>query len=145
MNSLLEYVLQDEMHNRLTPRIIDIAFTAFSCAKAPNKEDGGPSDWFNDTRPVVQEAIAQLRRDLLAAVAEHEARDVPHPDIVHAARPLFLALECGETSIEGVREAISRGGYRNIDHLPEWFRTGKGHLTKAGRAELAYRMMRFAK
>lgn len=63
--ALLEYVLQDDLHNRLTPRVIDIAYTAFMQAKEPNAEDGGPSDWFNDTRPIVKEAIAKLRKDLL--------------------------------------------------------------------------------
>lgn len=142
LTQLLEYVLQEETHNRLTPRVIDIAYTAFMCAKASNKEDGGPTDWFTDTRPVIQEAIAKLRKDL--SEEPTPAYGAPTPDMVDAARPLFLALECGETSIEGVREAISRGGYRDIGHLPRWFREGKGHLTKSGRAELAYRMMRHA-
>lgn len=64
---LLEYVLQDDLHNRTTPRVIDIAYTAFMAAKQPNTEDGGPSDWFTDTRPVVLAAIEKLRKDLLAA------------------------------------------------------------------------------
>lgn len=63
--NLLAYVLQDDLHNRTTPRIIDIAYTAFMAAKAVNKENGGPSDWFNDTKPVVMEAIAALRNDLI--------------------------------------------------------------------------------
>ena len=63
--NLLAYVLQDELHNRLTPRVIDIAYTAFMQAKRPYNEDGGASDWFNDTRPVVRELIAKLRKDLI--------------------------------------------------------------------------------
>lgn len=63
---LLAYVLQDDIHNRLTPRVIDIAYTAFMCAIKPNDEDGGPSDWFNDTKPVVTKAIDKLRKDLFA-------------------------------------------------------------------------------
>lgn len=62
---LLTYVLQDDVHNRLTPRVIDIAYTAFMQAKQPNDEDGGASDWFNDTKPVVARAIAKLRKDLM--------------------------------------------------------------------------------
>lgn len=62
---LLTYVLQDDVHNRLTPRVIDIAYTAFMQAKQPNTEDGGASDWFNDTKPVVARAIAKLREDLM--------------------------------------------------------------------------------
>lgn len=65
-NDLLTYVLQDDVHNRLTPRVIDIAYTAFMCAKHPNKEDGGASDWFTDTKPVVMKAIEKLRKDLEA-------------------------------------------------------------------------------
>lgn len=67
--NLLAYVLKDELHNRLTPRVIDIAYTAFMQAKRPNDEDGGASDWFNDTRPVVRELIAKLRKDLIKELA----------------------------------------------------------------------------
>lgn len=67
--NLLAYVLQDELHNRLTPRVIDIAYTAFMQAKRPNDEDGGASDWFNDTRPKVRELIAKLRKDLIKELA----------------------------------------------------------------------------
>lgn len=61
---LVAYILQDDLHNRLTPRIVDIAYTAFLLAKRPNTEDGGESDWFNDTRPVVQEMITKIVKDL---------------------------------------------------------------------------------
>lgn len=69
---LLTYVLQDDLHNRLTPRVIDIAYTAFMAARQPNKDDGGLSDWFNDTRPVVREAIEKLRKDLYAERAAQQ-------------------------------------------------------------------------
>jgi hypothetical protein len=59
-NYLLDYVLQEEIHNRLEPRVIDIAYTAFMIAKQPNKEDGGASDWFNDTRPTIMKTISKL-------------------------------------------------------------------------------------
>jgi uncharacterized small protein (DUF1192 family) len=62
--NLLAYVLQDDMHNRLTPRVIDIAYTAFTLAKQPNIEDGGASDWFNDTKPHITKLIAKLHKDL---------------------------------------------------------------------------------
>ena len=61
---LVAYILQDDLHNRLTPRIVDIAYTAFLLAKRPNTEDGGESDWFTDTRPVVQEMITKIVKDL---------------------------------------------------------------------------------
>ena len=67
--NVLAYVLQDELHNRLTPRVIDIAYTAFMQAKRPYDEDGRASDWFNDTRPVVRELIAKLRKDLIKELA----------------------------------------------------------------------------
>ena len=63
--NLLAYVLQDDLHNRLTPRVIDIAYTAFNLAKQPNTEDGGSSDWFTDTKPTVDKMIAKLRKDLI--------------------------------------------------------------------------------
>lgn len=67
--NVLAYVLQDKLHNRLTPRVIDIAYTAFMQAKRPNDDDGGASDWFNDTRPMVRELIAKLRKDLIEELA----------------------------------------------------------------------------
>lgn len=69
--------------------------------------------------------------------------NLPTEEMIDAARPLFLALEAGATSIEDVREQISRGGRTPIDHLPKWFQEGRGHLTKSGRAELAWHMMQF--
>lgn len=65
-SDLLNYVLQEDVQNRLTPRVIDIAYTAFMKAKAPNDEDGGASDWFTDTKPIVMKAIEKLRKDLQA-------------------------------------------------------------------------------
>lgn len=71
--NLLAYVLQDDMHNQLTPRVVDIAYTAFMQAKRPNDEDGGASDWFNDTKPKVAEMIAKLRKDLIEELAAQPA------------------------------------------------------------------------
>lgn len=39
-------------------RVQDIAYTAFMLAKQPNDEDGGPTDWFNDTWPTIKALIA---------------------------------------------------------------------------------------
>lgn len=72
--NLLAYVLQDYLHNRTTPRVIDIAYTAFTLAKQPNNEDGGASDWFNDTKPKITELIAKLKKDL---VEEFAAKSAP--------------------------------------------------------------------
>lgn len=68
--------------------------------------------------------------------------NLPTEAMIDAARPLFLALEAGATSIEDVREQMSHSGRTPIDHLPAWFRTGRGHLTKSGRAEIAWWLMR---
>jgi hypothetical protein len=64
-NNLTEYILQDDLHNRLTPRVVDIAYSAFMSGRTgKNKDDGGPCDWFNDTKPMVMEALAKIRKDL---------------------------------------------------------------------------------
>lgn len=83
---LLAYVMQDDMNNRLTPRIVDIAYTAFmSRATGKNKDDGGPCDWFNDTKPQITKAIEQLKSDLLDAPSS-EAHELA------ALRTLFCSL-----------------------------------------------------
>ena len=74
--NLIEYVLQDDLHNRLTPRVVDIAYTAFMLAKQPNSEDGGNSDWFNDTKPSVMKAIAKLRKDLVEFTIPPNTADI---------------------------------------------------------------------
>lgn len=73
---LLTYVLQDYVHNRLTPRVVDIAYTAFRIAKRQNDDDGGPTDWFNDTKPTVMEAIDKLRKDLMEDRAKQSGRGI---------------------------------------------------------------------
>lgn len=80
--NLLAYALQDDMHNRLTPRVIDIAYTAFTLAKRANKEDGGASDWFNDTKPTVTQMIASLKADLIAEFSDKQkaTRSFPERD-----------------------------------------------------------------
>lgn len=79
---LLDYVLQDDIHNRLTPRVIDIAYTAFMRAKDRNTDDGGATDWFNDTRPAIIEAINKLRNELFTAISDaNEANEAPALDV----------------------------------------------------------------
>lgn len=88
-HSLLAYVLQGDVHNRLTPRVLDIAYTAFMAAKQPNSEDGGPSDWFNDTKPQITKAIGLLSRDLFedaAAQAAAQPTDAQDAGIEAAAK-----------------------------------------------------------
>lgn len=67
---LVEYILQDDIHNRLTPRVVDIAYSAFMIAKqGKNKDDGGPCDWFNDTKPMVMEQLAKIKKDMAEEAA----------------------------------------------------------------------------
>lgn len=62
---LTAYILQDDLHNRLTPRVMDIAYSAFMIGRSSkNKDDGGPCDWFNDTKPMMIEQLAKIRKDL---------------------------------------------------------------------------------
>lgn len=68
-DGLLAYVLQGDLHNRLTPRVVDVAYSAFmSGLSGKNPDDGGPCDWFNDTKPMVVEAIAKMHKDLFDAM-----------------------------------------------------------------------------
>jgi hypothetical protein len=46
------------------------------CAKRPNSENGGPSDWFNDTKPLIDAEIAKIRE---AAEAEARSQTVEPP------------------------------------------------------------------
>lgn len=65
---LTAYILQDAVHNRLTPRVVDIAYSAFMVGRTgKNKDDGGPCDWFNDTKPMVMGQLTKIRKDLAAA------------------------------------------------------------------------------
>jgi hypothetical protein len=67
-NNLTEYILQDDLHNCLTPRVVDIAYSAFMMGRiGKNSDDGGPCDWFNDTKPMVMEQLAKIRKDLAEA------------------------------------------------------------------------------
>jgi len=45
-------------------RIIDVAYTAFTLARQPNPEDGGASDWSNDTRPGIIKIIESLAEEV---------------------------------------------------------------------------------
>lgn len=70
---------------------------------------------------------------------------VPKPDfmtedMVDASRALLLYSDSLDNmDIEQIRKHISRDPWVR-ENLPDWFITGSGHLTKAGRAELAYHL-----
>ena len=67
---VVDYILQDDIHNRLTPRVVDIAYSAFMRGRSGiNSDDGGPCDWFNDTKPMVMNQIAKIKKDLAEAAA----------------------------------------------------------------------------
>lgn len=67
----------------------------------------------------------------------------PTDEMLDAARPLFLALECDKTTVERVRQHFLDSGH-SIGNLPDWFKSGRGHLTKAGRAILVWYLMKSA-
>ena len=73
---LTDYVLQADLHNRLTPRVVDIAFYAWQQGRSgKNADDGGPCDWFCDTRPMVMQEIEKIRTALRAITEASHAAD----------------------------------------------------------------------
>ena len=68
---LVDYVLQDDIHNRLTPRVVDIAYSAFTFGRRDT-----PHDWFNDTKPMVMEQLAKIKKHL-AEEAAHGIGEKP--------------------------------------------------------------------
>jgi hypothetical protein len=56
----LKDILGESGKGQLTVR--DLAYTAFQKAKDKNDEDGGPTDWFTDTRPIVENGIELFRK-----------------------------------------------------------------------------------
>ena len=68
---LIDYVLQDNLHNRLTPRVVDIAYSAFTVGRRDT-----PHDWFNDTKPMVMEQLAKIKKHL-AEEAAHGIGEKP--------------------------------------------------------------------
>ena len=116
--NVLAYVLQDELHNRLTPRVIDIAYTAFMQAKRPNDEDGGASDWFNDTRPMVRELIAKLRKDLIEELA-----GAPQPSPAPQADSQPVPVVDGCTKQQMTAEVLRRMQQQEDGHNKNPFRS----------------------
>lgn len=54
--------LTSEKYSHQGPTIYDLCFTAFMKAHGNNEEDGGPTDWMNDTRPIIKKEIERIRR-----------------------------------------------------------------------------------
>ena len=91
---IADYVFQDYFHNRLTPRIIDIAYTAFMSGRSgKNKEDGGPCDWFNDTRPTVDECIKKVRAELSQAAEHANPQAVANTTTENQMRALLIEID----------------------------------------------------
>jgi hypothetical protein len=69
---LIEYLFGDQ-RNGDGVRVVDLCFTAFMNRDKPNPEDGEKSDWFTDTKPLIDKGIADLKGRLLAALATQPA------------------------------------------------------------------------
>lgn len=67
---VVDYILQDDIHNRLTPRVVDIAYSAFML---------GGFDWFNDAKPMVMNQIAKIKKDLAEEAAPVRGPAPPPP------------------------------------------------------------------
>ncbi|MDR8087834.1 hypothetical protein KPB05_10210 [Burkholderia gladioli] len=91
---------------------------------------------------LIQHVLRDLPRPVPADAGEAVAKGLTDA-MIDAARPLFLALECGATSIDAVRHQMKQSGV-NVDLLPKWFSSDSGHLTKAGRAIIAWHLMKGA-
>lgn len=92
--SLVAYILQEQVLTGMTPRVIDIAYSAFilgACGK--NREDGGSCDWNNDTRPRISAMIKTIRRQIDQIEPAHDR-----------------SLRSGRNTIETARPASSEGG-----------------------------------
>lgn len=64
----------------------------------------------------------------------------PTEELIDATRSLFLGLGLGINTIEGMRNHFEMIG-EDMSIFPDWFKTGVGHLTKAGQGILAYCMI----
>jgi len=89
------------------------------------------------------DSLPQSLKDLKHVGQTHVI--VPHPDdmsedMVDASRSLLLYTDTFSThDAAHIRELLSMRGWTKR-HLPEWFQTYEGHLTKAARASLAYHL-----
>lgn len=108
---LVEYILQDDIHNRLTPRVVDIAYSAWHLGRSgKNKDDGGPCDWFNDTKPMVMEQLAKIKRDMGDAPPAQTPPRLTDDDLMAAhcgGKDMLDGLRAIETSVRrqfGVKE-----------------------------------------
>ena len=76
--AVMDYVLQEPIHNRLVPRVVDIAYSAFMNAKRPNTEDGAAElAKLRGERDALLDAVQanMLRPDYLRAERAEAERD----------------------------------------------------------------------
>jgi hypothetical protein len=62
----LEYAFQtgNAERNNAGLRILDLCFTAFMKARDTNDEDGGPTDWMTDTKPLIDHGIEKILKQI---------------------------------------------------------------------------------
>ncbi len=59
---VLDYILQDRTRVDGQYRIVDIALWAFQRSRENNPDDGGPTDWYNDTYPQVMKTLEGIQK-----------------------------------------------------------------------------------
>lgn len=126
----------------------------YGAATRDSNENLTSVEWFRRLRDLIineqnSQALAMLDglptclKDLKDIGQTHVI--VPDSDhmteaMVDASRRVLLYTDTCNTHDAGkIRRMISMEGYTKR-HLPEWFKTYEGHLTKAGRAVLAYHL-----
>ena len=103
---LIDYILQDDTHNRLTPRVVDIAYSAWSLGRSgQNNDDGGPCNWFNDTKPMVMTRLAMIKKDLAEAAQTRKAVKLTDLELLELweAAPLGTLVS---TRLQSVQAAV---------------------------------------
>jgi hypothetical protein len=97
-----------------SPGIMDIAYTAFMAAKAPNKEDGGPSDWFNDVRPLIQKEVDRLK-------GRYAAREEGMPNVDEIAEAAKILARAGSDRLKGMSGSeLDMDALQKIANLRKW-------------------------
>jgi hypothetical protein len=97
-----------------SPGIMDIAYFAFSMSKQPNKEDGGPSDWFNDTRPEVEKILENLQ-------GKYDAREEGPPNAIEIAEAARVLERAGAERLRGM-SGDDELNYGSITKIAKLFR-----------------------
>lgn len=108
---LLAYLFGDD-RNGDGLRVVDLCYTAFMNRDKPNPDDGEKSDWFNDTKPLIDKGIADMKARILATL--------------HTPPPVATAtvVDAGEITLrEAARDLLAareRLGYAVYDRIDLW-------------------------